>query len=78
MSFFGNWKSVFLQPIQLQAKEVLYQKIVGHLFSNVVDQEPGNTIVNDYGPSSSEALSSHKNNAHQTKIGKDLPSSFNM
>jgi hypothetical protein len=37
---------------------------VGHLFSNVVDQEQGNTIVNDYGPSSSEALSSHGNNAH--------------
>jgi hypothetical protein len=35
---------------------------VGHLFSNVVDQEQGNT-----GPSSSEALSPHGNNAHQTK-----------
>jgi hypothetical protein len=37
---------------------------VGHLFLNVVDQEQGNTIVNYYGPSSSEALSSHGNNAH--------------
>jgi hypothetical protein len=37
---------------------------VDHLFSNAVDQEQGNTIVNYYGPSSSEALSSHGNNAH--------------
>jgi hypothetical protein len=41
-------------------------------------QEQGNTIVNYYGPSSSEALSSHENNAHETKVKKDLPSSFNM
>jgi hypothetical protein len=32
--------------------------IVGHLFSNVVDQEQGNTIVNYCGPLSSETLSS--------------------
>jgi hypothetical protein len=51
---------------------------VGHLFSNVVDEEQGNTIVNYYGPSSSEALSPHGNNAHQTKVKKDLPSLFNM
>jgi hypothetical protein len=37
---------------------------VGHLFSNVEDQEQGNTIVNYYGPSSFEALSPHGNNAH--------------
>jgi hypothetical protein len=51
---------------------------VGHLFSNVVDQEQGNTIVNYYGPSSSEALSSHGNNTHQMKVKKDLPSLFIM
>ena len=51
---------------------------VGHFFSNVMDQEQGNTIVNYYGPSSSEALSPHGYNAHQTKIKKDIPSSFNM
>jgi hypothetical protein len=32
---------------------------VGHLFSNTVDQEQGNTIFNYYRPSSSEALSPH-------------------
>jgi hypothetical protein len=37
---------------------------IGHLFSNVVGQEQGNTIVNYYGPSSSEALSPHGYNAH--------------
>jgi hypothetical protein len=51
---------------------------VDHLFSNVVDQEQGNTIVNYYRPSSSEALSPHGNNAHQTKVKKDIPSSFNI
>jgi hypothetical protein len=51
---------------------------VGHLLSNAVGQEQGNTIVNYYGPSSSEALSSHGFNAHQTKVKKDIPSSFNM
>jgi hypothetical protein len=30
---------------------------VGHLFSNAVNREQGNTIVNCKGPSSSEALS---------------------
>jgi hypothetical protein len=49
---------------------------VGHLFSNVVGQEQGNTIVNYYGPSSSEALSPHGYNAHQTKVKKDIPSSL--
>jgi hypothetical protein len=51
---------------------------VGHLFSNVVGQEQGNTIFNYYEPSSSEALSPHGYNAHQTKVKKDIPSSFNM
>jgi hypothetical protein len=51
---------------------------VGYLFSNVVDKEQDNTIVNYYGPSSFEALSSHGNNAHETKVEKDLPSSFNV
>jgi hypothetical protein len=51
---------------------------VGHLFSKVEYQEQGNTIVNYYGPSSFEALSPHGNNAHQTKVKKDLPSSFNI
>jgi hypothetical protein len=51
---------------------------VGYLFSNAKDQDQGNTIVNYYGPSSSEALYPHGNNAHQTKVKKDLPSLFNM
>jgi hypothetical protein len=51
---------------------------VGHFFSNVVSQEQRNTIVNYYGPSSSEALSPHEYNAHLTKVKKDIPSSFNM
>jgi hypothetical protein len=51
---------------------------VGHLFSNVVGQEQDNTIVNYYGPLSSEALSPYWYNAHQTKVKKDVPSSFIM
>jgi hypothetical protein len=48
----------------------------GHLFSNAIDQEQGNTIVNYKGPSSSEALFPHGYNDHQTKVMKDIPSSF--
>jgi hypothetical protein len=51
---------------------------VGHLFSNAVNQEQGNTIVNYYGPSSSEVLSPHGYNDHQTKVKKGIPSSFNI
>jgi hypothetical protein len=51
---------------------------VCHLFSNDVDQEQGNTIVNYYRPSSSKALSPHGYNAHQTKVKKDITSSFNI
>jgi hypothetical protein len=51
---------------------------VDHLFSNVVDQEKGNTIVNYYGSSSSETLYLHRNNAHGTKVKKNVPSPFNM
>jgi hypothetical protein len=49
---------------------------VGHLFSNVVDQEQGNTIVNYYRPSSSEVLLPQGYNAYQTKVKKDIPSSL--
>jgi hypothetical protein len=51
---------------------------VGHMFSNAVGQEQGNTIVNCYGPSSSEALSPNGYNVHQTNVKKDIPSSFIM
>jgi hypothetical protein len=51
---------------------------VVHLFSNVVYQEQGNIIVSYYGPLSSETLSPHGYNAHQTKVKKDIPSSINM
>jgi hypothetical protein len=51
---------------------------VGHLFSNVVSQEQGDTIVNCYGASSSKALFPHRYYAYQTKVEKDIPSSFNI
>jgi hypothetical protein len=47
---------------------------VGHLFSNAVSQEQGNTIVNYNGPLSSKVLSPHGYNTHQTKVKKDIPS----
>jgi hypothetical protein len=52
--------------VNLIRENPMYTKMtpVGHLFSNVVDQEQGNTIVNYYEPSSSEALSPHGYNAH--------------
>jgi hypothetical protein len=41
-----------------------------------VSQEQGNTIVNYNRPSSSEVFSPHGYNTHQTKVEKDIPSSF--
>jgi hypothetical protein len=55
-----------------------FEMFVDHLFSNDVDQEQCNTIVNFYISSSSKALFPHGFNAHQTKVKKDIPSSFNM
>jgi hypothetical protein len=49
---------------------------VGHLFSNTVDQEQGNTIVRDEVPSSSETPSPFKYNGSRTKVLKDIPSTF--
>jgi hypothetical protein len=48
---------------------------VGQLFSNAMNQEQGNTIVNYNGPLPSEALPPHGCNAYQTKVKKDIPSS---
>jgi hypothetical protein len=41
---------------------------VGHLFSNVVNQEQGNTIVKGRGPSSFEVLYPLGYNNLQTKV----------
>ena len=49
---------------------------VGFLFSNVVDQEQVNTILKDYGPSSSETYSPFGYVGSRTKVTKDIPSSF--
>jgi hypothetical protein len=49
---------------------------VGHLFSNAVNQEQGNTIVKGQGPSSFKALFPFGYNDLQTKVKKDTPSSF--
>jgi hypothetical protein len=48
---------------------------VGHLFSNAVNQEQGNTIVKDKGPSSSKEMFPFGFNDHRTKVMKDMPSS---
>jgi hypothetical protein len=45
---------------------------VGHLFSNFVNQEQGNTIVKGQGPLSSEVLSPLRYNNLQTKVMKDM------
>jgi hypothetical protein len=47
---------------------------VGHLFSNVVNQEQDNTIVKDHGPLSSKVLFPLGYNNLQTKVMKDMPS----
>jgi hypothetical protein len=51
-----------------------YLRSVGHLFSNVVNQDQVNTILKGQGPSSSEALSPFRYNNLQTKVMKDMPS----
>jgi hypothetical protein len=51
-----------------------FYQYVGHLFSNAVNQEQGNTIVKGQGPSSSEVLSPLGYNNLQTKVMKDTPS----
>jgi hypothetical protein len=56
-------------------QRLLDKAIVGHVFSNAVNQEQGNTIVKDKGPSSSEALPPLGFNDHWTKVMKDMPSS---
>jgi hypothetical protein len=49
---------------------------VGHSFLDAIDQEQGNTIVNSQRPLSFEALSPLGYNDLQTKVMKDIPSSF--
>jgi hypothetical protein len=49
---------------------------IGHLFSNVVNQKQGNTIVKSQGPSSLGALYPLGYNDLQTKVMKDMPSPF--
>jgi hypothetical protein len=49
---------------------------VGHLFSNAINQEQGNIIVNGKRPSSFKALFPLRYNDLQTKVMKDTPSSF--
>jgi hypothetical protein len=75
---FGGMTKVDALPKVVEVSSPEVGANVGLLFSNTVDQEQGNTIVNYYGPSSSEALSLHGYNARQTKVKKDVPSSFNM
>jgi hypothetical protein len=79
----GDW---YVRPLGLDEGSVTVVEVsspevganVGHLFSNTVDQEQGSTIVNYNRPSSFEALSPHEDNAHQTKVKKDIPSSVNV
>jgi hypothetical protein len=68
-----NWRNIWANS----TKQILLGSLcVGHLFSNAVSQEQGNTIVNYNRPSSSEVLSPHRYNTHQMKVEKDIPSSF--
>jgi hypothetical protein len=67
-------KQLPLKYLEPQSKACIL-KGVGHLFSNVVNQEQSNTIVKDQGPSSFEALPPLGFNDHRTKVMKDMPSS---
>jgi hypothetical protein len=74
--FFGGMSKIddCLKVVEASSPEVGAN--VGHSFSNAIDQEQGNTIVNGQRPSSFEALSPLRYNDLQTKVMKDIPSSF--
>jgi hypothetical protein len=55
----------------------IYIVVIVDLFSNAVNQQQDNIIVNCKRPSSFEVLSPHGNNIHETKVWKDIPSSVN-
>jgi hypothetical protein len=59
---------VYALPEVVEVSSLEVGANVGHLFSNVVSQEQGNTIVNCERPSSFEALFLHGYNTHQTKV----------
>jgi hypothetical protein len=63
-----------LKVVEVSSPEV--GSNVGHLFSNAINQEQGNTIVNGQRPSSFEAIHPLGYNDLQTKVLKDKPSSF--
>jgi hypothetical protein len=64
-----------MTELRLAMGQLVLKIIVGHLFSNDVNQEQGDTFVNDKGPSSSEALFPLRFNGHRMKVMKDMPSS---
>jgi hypothetical protein len=72
-----SWPKVSESLISSKNNKFYVKAFVVHLFLNVVYQEQDNIIVNYNRPSSSEALSPHGYNVHQTKVKKDIPSSFN-
>jgi hypothetical protein len=67
----GGWGELFLFSFNPPSLFFYLFLFVGHLFSNAVYQEQGNTTFSYYGPLSSEALSPHEYNAHQTKVKGD-------
>jgi hypothetical protein len=64
---------VIISVVEVSSPEV--DANVGHLFSNVVNQEQGNTIIKDKGHLSFEALFPLGFNDYRTKVMKDMPSS---
>jgi hypothetical protein len=74
--FFRDMSKIdnLLKVVEVSSPEVGTN--VGHLLSNAIDQEQGNTIVNGQRPLSFEALVPLEGNDLRTKVMKDKPSSF--
>jgi hypothetical protein len=68
VAFFGGMSKVDALPKVVEVSSLEVGANVGHLFSNVVNQEQGNKIVNCKRDSSSKALFLHGYNTHQTKV----------
>ena len=79
IAFFGGMTKVVARTPGVEGGRLSPPEVganVGHLFSNSMNQEQGNTIDKDLEPSSSKALSPFRYNDLQTKVMKDTPSSF--
>jgi hypothetical protein len=74
--FFGGMSKIDDRSKVVEVSSPEVGANVGYLFSDAIDQEQGNTIVNGWRPLSFKALFPLGYNDLQTNVMKDTPSSF--